>query len=237
MPLLGLDCANLGCFHKSVQGYRLKFELYRTGVCAACGLEGKRVDTPDGEQMTCPKHATWWTPDQWQAERSDMIFRTHEFLSMLAQLSACGVPGDRIEDLEKAIPEGKVGNAVITVEDPEVTYGGRSPAFPLRRIFLNRQQLPRTALYFRWNPEANEVLTPDKVFQCYFPAGATPSERHSAAEIPLSGEMFSVISRRGSAEGDEYYDQVSSLKCQHCQEPLPLKAFNTKALRVVDKGD
>ena len=97
--------------------------------------------------------------------------------------------------------------------------------------------LPRIALYFRWQPEAGETLTPEKVFQCLFMPGSTMAERRYAAERRLSPDEFCTIVRRQDPSFARNARFGSTIKCHHCHQPLPLSAFTTMTLRPVEKGE
>ena len=167
----------------------------------------------------------WERRRTWERERSPVTFRTTEFKSALDQLAALGVP------------EPQTGEFVLDhTQTPALP-----PGYDKRRVRLSSILLPRTALYFRWEPSTGQVLTPDLIFQCNFKPDATPHERATAYEIPISPEAYTTVIRRNETwselPGVRQLATSTLLKCQHCHRALPLKALSTTSLRRVEKGD
>ena len=109
--------------------------------------------------------------------------------------------------------------------------------FDARLLVMQETPLPRIALYFRWQPMAGDMLTPEKVFQCVFLPDASMAERTRAPERRLTEEEFLYV-RRMRVDGEiPTVTRESLIACQHCHRPLPLRAFNTLTLRECFKGE
>jgi hypothetical protein len=164
---------------------------------------------------------------QWQAvfvsERNDLVFRTDELISAQSQMRLLGADSE-------VRP-----NTVRLIED----HYSVPPGYDARMILLREEPLPRTALYFRWDPRGGQKLSPDLVFQCKFGPEATAAERKAAPEAKLSPEQFEYLTRKNFHEQavDGHVISFTGISCQHCLTPIPLRALNTLTLRRVEKGD
>lgn len=220
MPLFGLDCSS--CKHDNTKGYRLRFGRHRNTVCRECHREGTRL--PDTESLTgvplvnrraCTPCGTEWRAD-WQPERNDFVFKANQLDNALAQMNMLGVENPGL-------------GYHIVLKHPSIPVG-----FDARRLLLTEEPLPKISVYFRWEPMAGELLTPNNMFQKIFPPDASAAERRTAPERILSEEECrSLIDRRGGTVHTEF----SLLKCQHCMQPIPLRTLTTLTLREVDCGD
>jgi hypothetical protein len=154
-----------------------------------------------------------------------MVFRPGDFVSAVSELHYRGVTKDA---------------EVNTVHLLEGSAAKRLPlGYDARRVFLLQMPLPRTAVYFRWNPQAGQVLTPDLVFQCDFSGRETAADRKLATETALTKDQVKYYLRHNMhpKEPDGHIVTYSLIKCQHCRQLLPLKALSLSLLREVDKGD
>ena len=218
MELWGLDCPNPACVHDTMRGYRLFFRV-------------KPIGAPPGVEPAVWQHHldTLATSADWQrsggsgqkpagfiSERPPVVFRGDQLPSAYAQIEALGgrrILGAQIVEKHHSLP----------------------PGFDARLLCLLPTPLPRIALYFRWRPDLGERLLPDRVFQCLFPPNATAADRRTAPERQLTEEEFTTVVRRPTETGP--IAPQSLIKCQHCHQPIPLKAFTMHTLREVEKGD
>ena len=222
--MFGVDCLNPECNHDALKGYRLRMQIYRTRQCLTCGNTGEHM-MPQQDPATqeyqydwyeCKKCAKRWRR-KWTTERNDLMFKPEGLDSAYAQMNRLGVDTP------------KVGAYLVEKDHPSLPYG-----FDQRLVLLTEEALPRIALYFRWRPDAGEILTPDKVFQCAFRAGSTMGERRTACEIRLSPEQFQQLVRRNE---NGHILSLSTIQCQHCAQPIPIRGFNTLTLRECEKGE
>ena len=156
-------------------------------------------------------------------ERTPTTYRSHQLDSAYAQMNLLGVD------------KPALGGYVVE------RHSSLPPGYDARMLLLQKMALPRTALYFRWQPLTDELLTPEKVFQCIFLPGSTASERRVAPERRMSEDEFNWLVRHqdrpASAPGGVTMTRTTIIKCQHCHKPLPLRALNMTALREVEKGE
>lgn len=229
--IYGLDCPH--CTHDTVTSFRLRMQLCRNNLCTWCGSAGTPIemvnlwtDQIERNWYDCPR-----CHDQWQAtwakERNDLVFRASQLDSALAQMYALGWDN----------PEpGKV-HAVDAKDDTRHTI---PHGYAARLMELREQAMPRTALYFRWNPMAerpeDRILTPEKIFQCVFHPDDSQAQRRVATEMPVSKEDCELIIQ-ADPKDRSFRGFDSSIKCHHCGKALPLRALSTTALREVEKGD
>ena len=150
-------------------------------------------------------------------ERNPTIYRESQLDAAYAQMDLLG--GDP-----------RLGAQMVT------KHHSLPPGCDARLILLLKVPMPRIAMYFRWCPEVGEMLTPDKVFQCVFAPGSTQAERAAAAERQVTPEEFANITRKFDPNFG-LVTRESLIRCQHCHEPLPLRAFNILTLRQVEKGE
>lgn len=235
--LFGLDCILPNCFHDTARGYRLRFRVRRNKRCIVCNGEGSSlpdVKDPTGKvyrnRLCCPrcvdarKRPLAWRND-FQMERRDMMFRVTELIVAQSQMKMLGCQ----RELEP--------NTQHLIEDHHTLPKG----YDARLMTLTEEPMPRCAVYFRWNPEAGEKLTPDLVFQGRFPPNATAVERKQAPEVELSVNQFLELTQYCThSTGDlntELVDSYTSLLCQHCARPLPARTFSSQSLRQVEYGD
>ena len=235
--LWGIDCVGKNCFHDTSKGYRLRFKIRRDIMCPLCRKEGLKlaeVRDPWGHVhkgrracATCKDgrgNQVQWRND-WVTERRDLMFRTGELLVAQSQMKLLGCT----KELEP--------NKAHLIEQHDSLPMG----FDARMLILTEEPMPRCAVYFRWNPEAGQMLTPDCVFQCKFPPNATAAERRGAPEVKLSVDQFREITQLClNSTGDlqtEVVETYTSLKCQHCGQPISARAFSTQSLREVSPGE
>lgn len=238
MPeLYAVDCVSRNCFHDSIRGYRLNFRVRRGRSCLVCKRAGQtlpdvkdpfgRVHTNRLQCTTCEdsQHRPLRWRRDWQQERRDMMFRNGELIVAQSQMSLLGCKRDIHPNTRHMIEE-----------HDSLPFG-----FDARLLTLTEEPMPRCAVYFRWRPDAGQMLTPDLVFQCNFSEDASAEQRRTAPERRLSVEQFMEITQYCvKATGDlesEMVETYTSILCQHCNRPLPAKAFSTQSLRAVEKGD
>lgn len=223
----GLDCSNTDCKHDQRSGYRLHSKIKRNKDCTGCGRGGTAVklyNPVSGEEETvykCNRCSQEWVTD-WETERRDLVFRENELQSCLSQAYTLGW-------------ENPVAGHACEIEQ----RGDRRHAIPFgydtRFVGIVIEALPRTAVYFRWEPTAGQILTPDLIFQCVFRSDDNAHTRATAVEFQLTEAQLNTLFRRYAA--DLPGSLITSIPCQHCGKPLDLKAFNTLTLREVEKGD
>lgn len=253
--LFGLDCSNENCFHDTLRGYRLRFQIRRDGKCSICRKEGielpdlvapdKRVVTHRMQCSSCesprpagqpPRPLTW--QKSFTRERKDMMFQRTELLVAQSQMRLLGC-------------KQEVGpNTAHLIEDHHTL----PRCYDARMIILTEEPMPRVGLYFRCQVQAGQVLTPDLVFQCDFSEGSTAAERRTAPERMLTFDQMRELTQQcvGVSEEKTYQDDgvtvahtdivpqmqsFTSVRCQHCHRPMPLKSFSTYSIRAVEKGD
>lgn len=223
MDLFGLTCLNPDCKHDALRGYRLRMQIFRTRQCMQCSNAGTHM-MPVQNTATLEYEYDWYECKlckvrwrrKWNTERRDFIFKPEGLDSAYAQMNRLGWDSP------------KCGAHLVENHD-SLPFG-----FDKRLILFTEEALPRMALYFRWRPEAGEVLTPDKAFTCAFREGSTMAERKTAYEIRLSPEQFNQLLRK---DDGGHIVSLSTIQCQHCMQPIPLRAFNTSTLRDCEKGE
>lgn len=225
--LLGIDCINPKCIHDTIKGYRLHIDVRRSPACQWCGHTGEKL--PAQESLLGQMEDDWYRcalcrhswRTCWTAERTDLFFRQFQKDSAYAQMNRLGVQ--------------EPGTGMFVVEGhPTLPIGTDA-----RRLWFREESMPRTSLYFRYRPLAGEKLTPNNVFQCVWSPNATPDERRACRQVRfLTPEEFLEITYTNeSAVALGITGMWSSLRCQHCYQPIPLRALSTLTLREVELGD
>lgn len=253
--IFGLDCSNENCFHDMLRGYRLRFQIRRDSKCSVCQKEGVPLPdlvAPDKRKVTnrmgcqsCetpspagqrPRPMTW--QKSFTRERKDMMFQRTELLVAQSQMRMLGCK-------QEVAP-----NTAHLIEDHQTLPRG----YDARMLILTEEPMPRVGIYFRCQVQAGQVLTPDLVFQCDFAPGATAAERRTAPERTLSFSQMRELTQQcvGLSEEKTFEDDgttvahkeiveqmasFTSIRCQHCHRPMPLKSFSTYSLRACEKGD
>ena len=232
MPeLFGIDCTAKNCFHDTSRGYRLRFNIRRDIFCPMCRKEGLKladIRDPMGNvhkgRRACASCRKQWRND-WVSERRDLMVRNHELLVAQSQMKLLGCKKELLPNTAHLIEE----------------HDSLPMGFDARMLILTEEPMPRCAVYFRWNPEAGQMLTPDLIFQANFPPNATAAERRCSPEVRLTEEQCREIVQyctksTGNLE-TEMVETYTSIACQHCRKPLPAKTFSLQTLRSVDFGD
>jgi hypothetical protein len=238
--VFGLDCCYDDCRHDSVRGYRLRLKVRPARQCRICKRDGQPIPsldavdlaelltmsdidlgTPAGRDAVLDWYrCSWHCVEPWrhrfQSERNDLLFRAIQLVSAKEQMVSLGVSDP---DLGSFVVEG---------------HASLPPFTDARLLILTEEPLPKTAVYFRWQPMANEVLTPDKVYQCNFAPDMPAHERVQAMARQLSDAEFVELTQANDAGMLRAW---SAIRCQHCHRPLPLRAFNTSTLRECEYGD
>lgn len=183
-----------------------------------------------------PRQLTWQR--SFTRERKDMMFQRGELLVAQSQMRLLGCK-------QEVQP-----NTAHLIEEHNTLPRG----YDARMLILTEEPMPRIGVYFRCQVEAGQILTPDLVFQCDFAPGATAAERRSAPEVRLALEQMRQLTQYCGALSEEkvfeddgvtvaskeIVPQLSSfttILCQHCHRPMPLKSFSTYSLRACEKGD
>ena len=235
--LYGIDCTAPNCFHDTSKGYRLRFKTRRDRYCVLCKREGLKLEDakdPLGKvhrnRLQCATcRETNGQPLRWNTnwinERRDMMFRNTELLVAQAQMKMLGCE-------REVLP-----NTAHQIEEHHTLRKG----YDARLLILTEEPMPKCAVYFRWNPTAGEVLTPELVFQMQFSPTMTAAERRNAPGLSLTEGQFMEVRQYCTYEtGDTLTQGVetyTSLRCQHCHHPISARAFSTQSLREVLLGD
>lgn len=222
-----LDCSSPLCKHDHRNGFRLHAKIKRNKDCKTCGRGGtimkayNPITHQDEETYVCTRCHEEWVTD-WETERHDLVFRENELESCKSQAYAMGW-------------ENPVEGQACVIEQK----GDRRRAIPFgydeRFIGIVIEALPRSAIYFRWQPLKGEILQPENIFQCVFKPDDTAHDRAVAHEFQLTESQLNTLFRRYDARLPG--SLVTTIQCQHCGKALDVKAFNTLHLREVEKGD
>lgn len=230
--LYGVDCSYTDCRHDSVTSYRLRLMVRRNKLCMICAREGQpqpeRVNAKgmvQADWYRCPVCCVGNRPVEWRIgwenEMPDRIFRPNQLESALSQMVTLGAKDDVQPDTGR-----------VVTDHPTLP-----PGYEARLMILRKEPMPKTAIYFRWNPERGEMLTPDKVFQFNFTPDMPAEERCTKAMARnLTEEECRVIVQACGTDG-RMRESFSVIRCQHCHRPLPLSAFSRQGLREVLRGD
>ena len=225
--LYGLDCTYPDCVHDTVRGYRMFFRLRvaaRTPLFDEALFGANHVRAPESDKQALFERLR----GSFVNERPAVVFRPEQRAAMLEQVDLLG--GDA-EAARKGLT-GQRASAQLVRRHATLPEG-----FDARLLVMQETPLPRIALYFRWQPMAGDMLTPEKVFQCVFLPDASMAERTRAPERRLTEEEFLYV-RRMRVDGEiPTVTRESLISCQHCHRPLPLRAFNTLTLRECFKGE
>lgn len=247
MLYMGLECQNRKCVHDSTRSYRLRVSARLTDACPRCCRGGDKQPPRQSRNPLTPRELE--TESDWYRCKSCVIWDGKEMVPVEWQRKLYTEYKDFVfPKTVDALVQAQSQASLLGVDDPQpgntytVMQQGTTRQFPLqpfcdaRLVWFQEEPMRRIAVYFRTGePEPGEEIGVREPFQKVFPLNATAAERRGAPEMQVPKEMFDQLTQvcdpLGMTKG------YSSIRCQHCHQPLPTSSLATTFLRTCELGD